>query len=487
MTDAPPVQYARTSDGVNIAFWTYGKGPPLVLMPLLIGSHVQIDWSVPARVAAFERLARGATVIRYDSRGMGMSDREPIDFSPEAGMRDLESVVDKLGVERFAILSQHVTGEAGLKFAAAHPERVAAVAHRIVLAVGPRADAVRRIGLIRPLMDQDWELYTQILGRLLAGWSDPESSVLGSIICSAHTPASFRAVTQYSIANPSSDQLAEIQTPVLLLHAIGDETEAGLARRMAAALSDCRVVAIPKIGYGSSGESLGGPYPNEVGLTAVLEFIAAPEKGKVEVRTDVGLRTILWTDLVEHTQMMTRLGDERGRQVLREHERITREALKAHGGSEVKTMGDGFMASFTSVTKAVECALALQKAIDERNRGVGASHPRDETTSRQREQITPRDDVPTSVDDSPLPAVEPIAIRIGLNAGEPVEDEGDLFGTTVILAARIAAIADAGEILVSDVIRQLLSGKGFLFNDRGEHPLKGFEEPVRVYEVRRSD
>jgi len=450
MADAPPIQYARTSDGVNIAFWTLGSGPPLVLMPLLIGSHVQIDWSVPARVAAFERLATGATIIRYDCRGMGMSDREPIDFSPEAGMKDLQAVVDKLGLERFGILSQHATGEASLQFAATYPERVAAMAHRIVLAVGPVSDALRRIQLIRPLMDEDWELYTQILGRLLAGWNDSEAGVLGSIIFSSHTPASFRAVSGYTIGRLPSNWLAQVRAPVLLLHAIGDEKEASLARQMAAALSNCRVLAIPRIGIGSSAEGLGGPYPNEVGLTAILDFIAAPEAARVEVRADVGLRTILWTDLVEHTQMMTRLGDERGRQVLREHERITREALKAHGGSEVKTMGDGFMASFRSVTKAVDCAVTLQRKM--------------ESTAGVLEA--------------------PLRVRIGLNAGEPVEDEGDLFGTTVILAVRIAALAEAGEILVSDVIRQLLGGKGFLFNDRGEHPLKGFEEPVRVYEVR---
>jgi class 3 adenylate cyclase len=205
------------------------------------------------------------------------------------------------------------------------------------------------------------------------------------------------------------------------------------------------VLAIPRLGYGASAEGLGGPYPNEVGLTAVLDFIAAPEKADVEVKVDIGLRTILFTDLVEHTQMMTRLGDDKGRELLREHERIIREALKAHGGSEVKSMGDGFMASFGSVTKAVECAVSVQRAFEGNENGL--------------------------------------RVRIGLNAGEPVEDEGDLFGSTVILAARIAAIAEAGEILVSDVIRQLLSGKAFLFNDRGEHALKGFEDPVRVFEV----
>jgi class 3 adenylate cyclase len=159
-----------------------------------------------------------------------------------------------------------------------------------------------------------------------------------------------------------------------------------------------------------------------------------------------GLRTVLFTDLVGHSEMMSRLGDERGRDVLREHERITREVLKANGGTEVKTMGDGFMASFGSVTKAVECAIALQRAFAEREG-------------------------------------EALSVRVGLNAGEPIEEDGDLFGATVILASRIAAKAEGGEILVADTVRGLCSGKGFLFADRGEFVAKGFEEPVRVYEV----
>jgi class 3 adenylate cyclase len=151
---------------------------------------------------------------------------------------------------------------------------------------------------------------------------------------------------------------------------------------------------------------------------------------------------------------MSRLGDERGRAILRDHERITREVLAAHGGAEVKTMGDGFMASFGSVTKAVECAIALQTAIAEWNANVGSQ------------------------------GLAPLSIRVGLNAGEPIEEDGDLFGATVILASRIAAKAEGGEILVADTVRGLCSGKGFLFADRGDFVAKGFEDPVRVYEVR---
>jgi len=162
-----------------------------------------------------------------------------------------------------------------------------------------------------------------------------------------------------------------------------------------------------------------------------------------------GTHTILFTDIEGSTAITHRLGDARARELMREHERITREALKAHGGAEVKTMGDGFMASFSSATRALDCAIALQRAFAERNES----------------------------------AAEPIRVRVGLNAGEPIEEEQDLFGTAVILAARIAAQAEGGEILVSEGVRQIVAGKKFLLADRGEVTLRGFEDPVHVYEL----
>jgi class 3 adenylate cyclase len=446
VTDAPPIQYARTSDGVDIAYWTYGSGPPLVLMPILIASHVQLDWSIPGRASAFERLAQGATVVRYDPRGMGMSDREATDFTVETALADLVAVIDRLGLDRFAIMNQQLTGNTGLAFAARNPDRVSGLIHRIVLLPAEQRDATwRRMALISPLAEQDWELYTEIYGRLITGWRDEGGMSLGELIRASHTPQSYAAIIPAAIARPE-EYLNQITRPVLLLHRLGDQDEGALARRLAGITSNCQVVAIPNFAGFGLAITPAGPYPNEVGLAAVLDFIAAPETATVEVHVDTGLRTVLFTDLVDHTRMMTRLGDEKGRDVLREHERITRQVLKEHGGTEVKTMGDGFMASFNSVTKGVECAIDLQRAFAQ-------------------------------------PSEEPVAIRIGLNAGEPIAEEGDLFGATVILAARIAAAAGPGEILVSDVIRQLVTGKGFVFKDRGEFVLKGFEEPVRAFEV----
>jgi class 3 adenylate cyclase len=151
-----------------------------------------------------------------------------------------------------------------------------------------------------------------------------------------------------------------------------------------------------------------------------------------------------------NTQLLQQLGDEAWRRLLREHERITREALARHGGEEIKAMGDGFMVSFPSATRALECAVAMQQTFARRN--TSAAHP--------------------------------IRVRIGVNAGEPIAEEGDLFGTAVTMAARIMGQARGGEILVSDVVRQLVAGKGYRFSDRGESELRGFDHPVRIYGLR---
>ena len=192
-------------------------------------------------------------------------------------------------------------------------------------------------------------------------------------------------------------------------------------------------------------------------MSAIDEFLDEGEETAVagKLAQPGAFRTILFTDIEGSTAMTQRLGDAKARDVLREHERIVREALKSHGGSEVKTMGDGFMASFGSAVKALECAIAIQTAFEARN----ASN---ET---------------------------PIRVRIGLNAGEPIAEDdpdgrGDLFGTAVIRAARIAAMAQGGEILVANVVRELAEGKGFMFGDRGEAPLRGFDDTVRLFEVR---
>jgi class 3 adenylate cyclase len=198
------------------------------------------------------------------------------------------------------------------------------------------------------------------------------------------------------------------------------------------------------------GSSIAPTGPEDAALSALSEFLGEGPVATGASAEESGLtHTVLFTDVEGSTALTERLGDARARDLLREHERITREALVAHGGSEIKTMGDGFMTSFGSATAALDCAIAIQKAFDARN---------------------------ASVD-------EPISVRIGLNAGEPISEDEDLFGTAVNMAARICAKAEGGQILAPIVVRELVAGKGFLLSDVGETELRGFEDPVRLYEV----
>ncbi len=239
--------------------------------------------------------------------------------------------------------------------------------------------------------------------------------------------------------------LSDVRCSALVLHRremrlLSADVATGLASR----IPDARLVM-------QEGEAP-APYLGDL-AQAIDEFLGEGEQtaAPVEPSPAAGLVTILFTDIEGSTAMTQRLGDAKAREVLREHERIVREALKAHGGSEVKTMGDGFMASFGSATKALECAIAMQRAFAQHNES----------------------------------ADEPIRVRVGLNAGEPIAEDdpdgrADLFGTAVIRAARIAALAQGGEILAANVVREL----GFLFGDRGEVALRGFDDPVRLFELR---
>lgn len=165
--------------------------------------------------------------------------------------------------------------------------------------------------------------------------------------------------------------------------------------------------------------------------------------------SDDGFRTIVFTDMQGSTEMTQRLGDERAMKVLHEHNAIIRQALHGHQGREVKHTGDGIMASFRSPSRAVEYAISVQRALAAHNE---------------------HDD-------------ERIRVRIGCNAGEPVAENKDLFGAAVQLAARACAHAEPEQILAASVIRDLCLGKRLSFADRGVVPLRGFDEPVRLYEV----
>ena len=184
------------------------------------------------------------------------------------------------------------------------------------------------------------------------------------------------------------------------------------------------------------------------------------------------LLVVLFTDIVGSTPLTQRLGDAGAQEVVRTHNATVRDCLRRYDGTEIKHTGDGIMASFGSASKALECAVAIQQAFAERNASLPAHG-----------SILPGKDSPPARQGAEA-AYEPIRVRVGLNAGEPVSEERDLFGAAVQLAARIAGRAEAGQILVSDVVMQLAAGKGFAFIARGRVPLKGLSGRYQLHEVR---
>ncbi len=450
---AHSVQYVSTDDGVGIAYWMMGDGITLVIPPIITTSHLEMEWQIPSRRAVFEGLARRARVVHYDCRGMGMSQRDAIDFSVEAAERDLAGVVDRLGIERFALLRLPSSGDVAFAYAANNPDRVS---HLIIWEghqVQDDIDSPRREQLlaIEPVMEQDWDLYVRIRARIIAGWDGSNAPIIEAILRETHSVDSARAMNEVLMHADPSPYLRAIEAPTLVMYRGGVRAREDNARLFASRIANSHLQVVREHSI--------GPFPNEAAVNEMLDFIS-PDSGLLgefahdhehDFEHEHGaLRVILFTDLEMHTAMMQRLGDDRGRAVLREHEIITREALASYGGSEVKTMGDSFMASFGSATRALECAIAIEKAFADRN---------------------------ASSD-------EQLRVRVGISAGEPIEEDDDLFGSSVILASRIAAQAKGGEIILANVVRELAAGKGFMFADRGEIVLRGFDDPVRLYELK---
>jgi class 3 adenylate cyclase/pimeloyl-ACP methyl ester carboxylesterase len=444
------IRFCTTSDGVRIAYATVGQGPPLVSVSGWV-SHLGLDWNHPDVRPFFEGLAKGRLLVRYDKRGTGLSDWDAQDFSMEARMRDLGAVVDALGLDRFALMGLSEGGPTALVYASRNPERVT----RLVL-----YGSFHRWPHSREVMEP-------ILALIRAQWGMASAALSAAFVPSAD-PAQVASFTEMERVSASAETAARIlevnmgldltpllkgiRAPTLVIHRRGDTIAPfKVGREMAALIPGARFEPL-------EGEHMPVYGDSKAILNAIDAFLGEEGEQAAAQVAPAGLVTILFTDMEGSTTLTQRLGDARAQEVLREHNAIIREALKAHAGSEIKHTGDGVMASFPTASGALECAIAVQQGFAERNSGVGA-----------RGQ-------------APLP--EPIRVRIGLNAGEPVAEEEDLFGTAVQLAARVCAQAEPGRILVPEGVRHLVAGKGFLFSDRGDVALRGFEDPVRLYELR---
>jgi class 3 adenylate cyclase len=287
------------------------------------------------------------------------------------------------------------------------------------------------------LLQSDWTLFTETVARVLAGIDDPSYiDLFAEHMRACIEPGAYRANLQATKGYDVSVLLPDVRAQTLVLHHNKSRiVPVRAGQKLAAGIPSARFLAV-------DGMSL------EREAALIEEFAGTTERP--EAVEPGAFRTILFTDMEGSTTLTQKLGDAKAQEVLRTHNSIVRDALKAHSGTETKHTGDGIMASFTSASAALEAAVAIQKGLADHNEG------------------------------NPDAAIR---VRIGLNAGEPVAEDEDLFGTAVQLAARVCDKAEPGQILVADVVQQLAAGKGFTFAEKGEATLKGFEKPVRLHEV----
>jgi len=374
-----------------------------------------------------------------------------------ARLLDLDAVARAVRAETFAVYGSRQGGLTAMAYAARHPERVTCLIAVNSFSSGEqryRENPVARMrDTVSVLATEQWHTVTDMMGASTLPGDAGAGQTVGALLREAWDPDAFMAYRQATREIDLSADLATIDVPTLIVATDAAEARFEHSRELAAAIPNARFVSFtsaPAVVFTERDYATLGAFLREhtpsVDPAAPPTLDAAPPRG----RKASASRTIIYTDIVGNTDILQRLGDDAWRAVLRDHERITRELLRAHDGAEVKTMGDGFMASFDSATSAIECAIDLQRSFAARNHT----------------------------------AAEPMLVRVGLNAGEPIEEDDDLFGTAVTMAARIMGQGAGGEILVSEVVRALVAGKSFVFADRGEFAMKGFDDTVRLYEVR---
>ena len=453
------IRFCTTSDGVRIAYATLGKGPPLV-RALGWFSHLDFDFKFPGwERSLWGLLSRNHLFARYDGRGFGLSDRNVKGFSLDAKVQDLEAVVDALNLPRVSLLGTSEGGPTAIAYTVKHPERVS----RLIL-YGSFA------GFPPPATQEEQQLMVARLMTIIPGWGQdtPEFRQLWTarflpdgdlehirwfnemqrVAAAPETVAAFMGGLGLIDVR---HLLADVRVPTLVVHRRGDlmcPFEGG--RELASLIPEARFVPLE----GSNHIPMPDEPETEQFAQLVEEFLAEnaeQEEPGAAAAAPSGVVTILFTDMEGSTTLTQRLGDARAQEVLHTHNAIVRDSLKAHDGTEIKHTGDGIMASFGSARRALESAITIQRAF--------ASHNADNPNAQVR-------------------------VRVGLNAGEPVAEDDDLFGTAVQLAARACAHAEPGQIVIPDGLRHLVAGKDFLFADLGDSTLKGFEDPVRLYELR---
>ncbi len=435
--DVPPIQYARTDDGVNIAYWTLGErtNPALIVVPPGV-KHLALEWEFEGTQAWYERLARRFFVVAYDARGSGMSQRGVADLAQVRFVADLGTVTAAVGLRQYALLSVARGAMVCIAHAVERPETVTHLVFWGPLSRGRDTAEGRPTGDPR---QADWETFRRMMGMSAAGFSRPDLGTQVAAMYATSTSAEeWQALADEADRWDVRELLPRVQADTLIFGLDGwRAAPLSVAQDVAAAIPNAQLVLVHE-------DTAYIQFGDRETYAAAIEALVFGEETEQDEAFPAGLRTLLFTDLESSTALTQAVGDEKAQEILRGHNDAVRTALEAHGGEEVKHTGDGIMAAFGSAVGAVEAALQIQREL------AGAE----------------------------------VRVRVGLNAGEPIAEDDDYFGAAVQLAARVCDRAEPGQVLVSNVVRELCTGKLFHFEDQGEATLKGFPEPVRLFTLR---
>ena len=425
----PVTRYAKSGD-VHIAYQVFGNGSiDLVFAPGFI-SHIENYWDHPELARWLLRLGSFARVVIFDKRGTGLSDPVPDIPSLEQRMDDVRAVMDAVEIESAAQLGISEGGALAALFAATYPERC----QRLVL-YGTFARWPITADALEPYLkyvDRDWGT-----GRSLPIWApsrrdDPTlQQWWGRFERLGASPSAAMAVLQMASQIDITDILSSVHVPTLIIHCTEDtliDVECG--RFLAQHIPGARLIELP-------GQDHLFFVHEKIG-DCIEEFltgsIAIAESHRV-------LATVLFTDIVGSTARAEQMGDQCWHNMLDAHHTTVRRELARYRGNEIRSLGDGFLATFDGPARAVRCACAISEAV------------------------------------GPLD----IQVRCGLHTGE-IETAGDgVQGIAVHIASRVSALAEAGEILVSRTVKDLVAGSGLQFKERGKHSLKGLREPMELY------
>jgi class 3 adenylate cyclase len=443
MRFGPPIGFARRPDGHRIAYQVLGDGDlDLVFLPGY-ASHLGLQWVEPSVAGFLHKLAAFSRLILLDRLGNGLSDRGPSGQSFEDDLDDVCLVLDTVGSQRTAFFGTHLGGRLALLFAATYPERTAAV---VTFASHPAS--MRDDDFPWGSSEEDRE---QLLASIRDGSYDPTRLLARMAPREVTDPAFMAWWRMYSLSAMTAPEaydtvmalgsvdirrlLGSIRVPILLLHRSGDQfVDVHTSRYMAERIPGARLVELP----GDDHLPFFGDQDAVVALTQ--EFLT----GALPVADpDRMLATVLFTDIVDSTRLATELGDRRWHRTLDQHNAVVRKHLARFRGREVKTTGDGFLASFDGPARAIRAAHAIRAELRE----LG------------------------------------LEVRVGLHTGEVELVGDDLGGIAVHIAARVMGQAGASEILCSRTVKDLVAGAGFAFDDRGRRQLKGVADRWQLYAV----